>query len=528
MSDGFAPDRRVREIDPEGAGGGWESPDSAHGESAADTPMYGVAPTAGRGRRIVRSTAGEATLDVAAAMADAPATPRTLDWSVPERGGVPYDEVKKPVKGKKARLAYEAELAARRRAEQERAATEADLEAKGAAGFRSDTRHGSRVAMSNPSYTPSKMYEAGDPRAPKRGKAWYKRLVIIIPVSVVVVAALVVGLGVPAFMQLAATNEADRAAAEFRQALVEYEASWTAENIELLVAAVPHVGVAETPNALLQPLDAKRSLNEECTVLAESTRVADDLAANAPPSLAVLPSTSFSAAYREAQQADAALSGERQAAQTLLGALSATIPALSAFCTNFQAGAAIEDAAVLRDTQELQPLRTIPTGGTFVLEGATITCGEAAGCVDLGNEQARLSYANAWRQIQEERVLALIAAYREQCWLEVLRPYCQRMGDAWDAAKGGIASISQALGSEKPARDPADGLFPRLDQAIAEQAAAFQGLAQQAAVTAGSIDPLVLTDQEPGWEARMLVRLVTAYETHLGQAVTDYLDTVDV
>lgn len=530
MSDGFAPGDRVREIDPNGDGAGaWGQADANRDAAAATAdaaPIIAGNPLAGRGRRIVRSTSGEATLDASTAMAEAPATPRTLDWSPDTPQGIPYEERKKPLKGRKAQRAYEAELAARRRAEEERAAAEANVEARGAAGFRDEARHGSRVAMSNPTYTPSKMYEAGDPRAPKLGKPWYKRLAIVVPIAVVVLAALVVGLGVPAFIQIAATNEADRAAAEFRQSIVEYDAAWTSDNLDALVAAAPHLGVAETPNALLQPLDAKRTLLDECTVLAESTRVAGDLAANPPPTLAVLPSTSFSATYREAQEADASLSSERQAAQTLLGALSATVPVLSAFCTNYQAGAAIEDRAVLRDTQELQPLRTIPTGGTFVLEGTTITCGEAPGCVDLGNEQARLSYASAWREIQEERVLALISHYREQCWLDVLRPYCQRMGDAWDAAKGGIASISQALGNEKPARDASQGLFPRLDQAIADQAAAFQGIAQQAAVTAGSIDPLVLTDQAEGWETRMLTRLVTAYESHLGQAVADYRDTV--
>lgn len=526
LSDGFAPGDRVRDINPDGPAPGDEPwSESAGDESASGAPSpagFGAHPASGRGRRYVQSTTGGPTTDSAAAAQPTP--PASLDWDSPEARAEQYEVKKTPKKGKKAIRAHQALIEERRRAEAEREAIEANVEARGVAGFRDANRHGSHVAMSNPEYAPSKMYEGSDPAAPERGKPWYKRLVLIIPVSVVLVAGLFAGIGLPAIAQATATADADEAARVFTQDLAEYHAAWTTENIEALTAATPHLGIGESGNALQQPLESQNTLIEECTVIANATRASGELANNPPPSLAVLPSASFSAAYREAQDADVAFGTERMAAQTMLGALSATLQPLSGFCTNFQAGIAIENQATLRDEQELAPLRTIPFGAVVDVEGRPVTCVDEAGCVNYADENARASYAAAWRSIHEERMVALVAHFRDSCWFEVLRPYCTLMSDAWDEAKSGISSISSAMANEAPGRDPAQGDFPRLAEAMFEQAAAFQAVADEAKVEAGNVDAEVLTDLEPGWETRMLVRLATSYETHLDVAVSDYRD----
>lgn len=525
LGDGFGPEGRVRDINPDGIDGADEqaAPQDEASGSAYPPIDAGALPMA-RGRRFVRSTSGDATIDSRTAAAiDAPSTPRPFDWEDPQQRGLAYEDPKRRrMKGKKAQREYEELIAARRREEAARAAEAANVEARGAAGFRDARRNTSLVTMSNPAYTPSAMYVASDPVAPERGKPWYKRLVLIIPVAVVLVAGLFAGIGLPAIAQARATAEANEAARVFTQALAEYRAAWTDDNLDALTAATPHLGIAESLSVLHQPREAQATLAEECTVFSEATRAANTLADNPPPSLVVLSSTSFSAAYRDAQAIDAQIATERAAGQTLLTALSATIPQLGTLCTNLQAGIAIENHASLRDEQELAPLRTVPEGGMMQFEERAVPCIDPQGCVNMADENARATYAASWRAIHEERALSLVAHYRDACWLEVLRPYCLLMSDAWDAAAGGVSSIASAMASEKPGRDPSQGDFPRLTQAYLEQELAFGEIADQATIEAGVIDPEVLIDQEPGWETRMLVRLTLAYETHLEVAVADY------
>ncbi|MGO2113203.1 MAG: hypothetical protein ACTH31_16485, partial [Pseudoclavibacter sp.] len=238
MSDSFAPGNRVRDINPDGSGDddAWASGDGGGGGYAAEHGQSGFPahPASARGRRFVSSTSGAPTPDAATAASSVPKAPSPFDWGAPEDRADQYEVKKTPRKGKKAVRAYKHELEARRRAEAEQAAIDANVEAKGAAGFRDANRHGSHVAMSNPGYTPSKMYESSDPTPPERGKPWYKKLVIIIPISVVVVAGLVAGIGIPALAQAGATAQANNAATTFVNELAAFEAAWTDENLSPL------------------------------------------------------------------------------------------------------------------------------------------------------------------------------------------------------------------------------------------------------------------------------------------------------
>ena len=520
---GYGPGDRVREIDPEGgrADDSWSA-----GVEAADAPTgFGAHPGAGRGRSLVRSTAGSEATSSASSLHDAPTPTPPLDWAPANERAAGYEAPKK-LRGKKALRAHERLLADKRRAEAEAAARAADLEAQGAAGFAQSTSRVSGVSMSNPAYAPFAMYDAGDPKAPTPGKAWYRRLVVIIPAAVVVAAALVVGLGVPAFAQFQATARADRAAAEFTQAIAEYRGAWIADNLDALTAARVSSTIVEAPDPLLQPADAHVRLVEECAVLAETTRAVTALTDNAPPTLTIVPAASFSVAYREAQDLDAALTSERDAANTLILALNETVLPLSTFCSNFQAGIAIQNTAALRQTQELLPLRTVPHGALMDFGFRQVPCDDPAGCVDLRDKSAREQFAATWRDITEAQLVGLAGHYRNACWLEQLRGYCTLMGDAYQHATDGVGAIASSLASEQPSKDPAQPAMPRLAQAVAEQLTAFAGPAQAAALEAGTVDPLVLTDQTPGWETRMLVRLVSAYEARLGAAVAQYVDTV--
>ncbi|GGA59478.1 hypothetical protein GCM10011490_06890 [Pseudoclavibacter endophyticus] len=527
MSDGFAPGNRIRDINPDGSSAedAWAAEHGGPAESARGDAQSGSPArlTAGRGRRFVSSTTGAPTLDAATAAQTAPPAPIPFDWDSAEARAEQYDAKKAPRKGKRAERAYRQLLEERRRAEAERSAVEANREAKGVAGFRDASRHGSHVAMSNPEYTPSKMYEASDPTPPERGKRWYTRLVIIIPVVVVLVAGLVAGIGLPALAQARATAEANEAARQFTTELAAFEAAWTSENLQALLGPLPHAGIEESADALQQPPEAQEAFGTECgAVLADATRAATAMTDNPPPTLAVLPSASFSAAYRDAQQRDGEFAALRQTAQTLLGALSNTIAPIAAFCTNFQAGVTIENHASARDLAELEPLRTVAPGGVITIDNVQATCDDPLGCVDYANEEQRRKYAATWRSIQEERMESLIAHYRDACWLDVLKPYCTLMSDAWNEAKSGVTAAANAMEQLQVSDEPGQPPFPRLAEATAEMNHVFQEVADKAKLEAGSVDPESLLDVEPGWETRMLIRLVTQYETHLATAVTDY------
>ncbi|MGO2113202.1 MAG: hypothetical protein ACTH31_16480, partial [Pseudoclavibacter sp.] len=275
-----------------------------------------------------------------------------------------------------------------------------------------------------------------------------------------------------------------------------------------------------------QPQDAQDALDDECEALGKATSAASTLTNNPPPTLETISTASFSASYRAAQQQDAAFDDIRTNAQTLIGAISDTLGPLATFCANFRAGVAIEVQAALRDSNELAPLRTMNTGDVMTIDNVQVTCQEALGCVNYANEEDRKAYAAAWRSIQEERMEAMIAHYRDECWLDELGPYCTLMSSAWDETKSGVGAVASAIDSLQVNDEPGQPPFPRLTAAEDEMDAAFQQLADRAKIEAGNVDQPSLSDVGDGWETRMMVRLTTKYEARLQAAVANFVAAV--
>ncbi|CAG7845267.1 hypothetical protein USB125703_01526 [Pseudoclavibacter triregionum] len=536
--DRFDPNRSLPEIDPHAGAGDWAGATGGtrartgrriggtaapHDPAAAPTdppqPEPGAAPWARRsvGAQLVRTTTGA---PAAPAPVEAPPAPRGFER--PRGGDAPYEEAK-PLKGKKAIAAYEREQAERRRRAEEEARRAADRESRGVAGFADRTTRARGVSISNPDYAPvagEEAFEAGPPTAPK---PWYRRVAIVLPLVLLLVAGLGFGLGWPAYLQVRATAEADAASDAYARAMTAYELAWSEENLDALVAALPSTSLTAVDEPLAQPYDAQQRLDSECAKLDAASRAASELSTSGPPSLAPVAGSDFSTRYQETAAADAGFAAERRSAQTLLDAIRATLPELGAFCTNFRLGLAIENEARTRDDAELQPLRTVAFGQAIDIQGRSFTCDVAAGCPDYRDEAARKLYADLWEEIWSERDVKLGAHLTGECWLGALVPYCVKMADAVEVRRDHLQPIASAIDSDRPdSQDPAGPALPRLTAELRASATAYADAERLAYLEAGRVDPAVLADKGPEWETRMITRMLAAFEAHLAEAATGY------
>ncbi|GEM_PF-4592047 len=514
--DRFDPFKNLPEVNPEGA----SQSTPANSPAGPQGPMPGPWNRRQLGEQYVRPTTDRRFSEEPGAKFDRKSLP---DGS---KAG-PYKEQKK-LKGKKAVEAYEREMAEKRAREEQAAIEAANREARGVAGFADRTSQARGVTISNPDYAPRPDYVAADAKPPKPPKKWYKKFAIMIPLSIVVTVALALGIGWPALMQVRATADADAAAAAYTRAREAYALAWSADNLDALTSAFPSKAIAKTENPLIQPADAQRTLDEQCSRLDGASRAANALTASPPPSLTQLSSTQFSSAYRQAQQADSQFAPERQAGQTLLSAIRQTMPQMQRFCTNFRLGLAIANNRGARDTAELKPLRTIPKGGVINFGERQMPCEDPAGCPNYADDLAREKYAELWRAIAEEYDDALLLHYRDQCWLDALVGYCVKMVDVVQADRDSLQSIASAMRGEKPGKDPNEPVLPKLAAAIDEANKAVNQATQAAYLEAGRVDPAVLASQEPTWASDMLIRILGQFESHLGEAASSWRQTTGI
>lgn len=435
----------------------------------------------------------------------------------------PYADGKK-LKGKKAIRAYEAEQEAKRRRAEEEARRAADRESKGVAGFADRTSKARGVSISNPDYAPTIIEGAIDAAPPKPPKPWYKKLAIMIPACIVLIAALAGGIGWPAYLQVKATNEANAVAEQYHRAMQAYDIAWSEDNLRALVAAAPSGAIAQVDNPLAQPADAQKELDAQCSLLEEASRAATALTQAPPPSVAQVSGGEFSSAYQEVLDSDRSFQQERASATALLDGIAVTMPQLQRFCTNFRLGVSIENAKNIRDKTELAPLRTIPQGTPMTIGKATVPCPDAEGCPDFPNKDKSKQYSDLWADIMEEHDSALATHYSQQCWLDALTPYCVLMSSAMTKHQEDNGDVASALGSPKPNEAGPTPPLPDLDAARAAQAKNYADGEHLAYLEAGKVDAAVLTDTKPEWETAMIARLLEDFEKHLSEGQAAYLN----
>lgn len=536
-ADRFDPRRSLPEIDPHAgrARGAGQGPDAGAGPGqrpgGRTAAARGAGPGAGTGSpidpwsrrglgsQLVQTTSGTAPEPPSEALRGATPEPPAGEPGRRRGDRGPYaDPPKKKLKGRKAVEAYEREQEERRRAEAEAARIAADRESRGVAGFADKRTRAQGVSISNPDYAPRAGYVADDAAPPTPPKPWYRKWAIMVPLAVLLVAALAVGLGWPAYQQLRATAEADEAAGAYQRAMTAYELAWTPDQLDALVAPQLSGALDEVDDPLAQPVEAQHRLDDECAKLDGASRAMASLTASPPPTLAEVGGAQFSTAYQDAAALDSGFGAERQRGQALIDAMRATMPELTRFCQNFRLGLQITNTASAEDATDLQALRTVAPGQVVDLGVRQMTCEDPLGCVNYADKEARERYADVWTQIAETRDEGLIAHYDAQCWLSALTPYCVLMSDAVEVRREGLGDIAQGI-TQNPSNDPATGPFPDLDAAIAASAAAYGEAERLAYLEAGRVDPAVLSDLEPAWEVRMISRMLGSFERHLGEAV---------
>ena len=529
-ADRFDPNRQLPEIDPFAQAGNASGTSQGTGTASASegtgfgAPQQVQAPWGRKSRAssYVKSIGSTGTQQQSA-QPMAPSGFERIAFDREQQKKGPYEEGKK-LKGKKAIKAYEAEQEAKRRRAEEEARRAADRESKGVAGFADRTSKVRGVSISNPDYVPTAIEGAIDAAPPKPPKPWYKKFAIMVPASIVLVAALAVGIGWPAYLQVQATNEANAAAEQYQRAMQAYEVAWSEDNLRSLIAAKPSTAISSVDNPLQQPADAQKNLDSQCSLLEEASRAATAMTQAPPPSVAQIAGGEFSSAYQDVLAQDASFERERASATALLDGIAVTMPQLQQFCTNFRLGVAIENASGIRDETELAPLRTFKQGAAMKFDKATVACPDAQGCPDLPNKDKAKQYSELWADIAEEHDTALSTHYAEQCWLDALTPYCVLMSSAWTTHKEDNGDVASALGSPKPNEAGPTPPLPDLDAARATQTKNYADAEHLAYLEAGKVDAAVLADDKPEWETSMVTRLLKSFEHHLSEGQAGYLD----